>query len=136
MLAKTTCPNCGEIIEDDCLACITGGTLMHACGKDNEPEVYDAEWEIINTEGIELTKKEFEALYLIYLTQYNNSKLLSEETDLFSEESENLIYQLQNKMLISVEERENKIYSSQLTNLGKAIFDSPEWEEYKSELGY
>lgn len=136
MKAKATCPNCGEVVEEDCLACITSGELMHACGKDDEPEVYDVEWEITDLNGIDLTKKEFEAIYLIEFMKYNNPKLLSEEMNITQEESENLIYNLQIKMLISIEERENKIYGSQLTNIGKAVWNFPEWEEYKLELGY
>ncbi|MBT4375758.1 hypothetical protein HOD29_00065 [archaeon] len=47
MRAKTKCPNCGEIVEENCEACIKGGSLWHSCGKDGEPDVYDVEWKII-----------------------------------------------------------------------------------------
>ncbi len=47
MLAKTKCPNCKETEETDCEACIEGGTLLHNCGEDEEPEVYNVKWKVI-----------------------------------------------------------------------------------------
>ncbi len=85
---------------------------------------------------MKLTKKEFEALHLIEFMNYNNPELLSKEMKISNEEAENILYSLRNKILITIEERENEIYGSQLTNLGKEIWNSPEWEEYKIELGY
>ncbi len=56
MKAKAKCPNCNEIVFDDCLGCVSGGTLMHSC-KDGEPEIYDVDWKIIDC-----TKREAEEL--------------------------------------------------------------------------
>ena len=69
MKAKTKCPNCGEIVMDDCAGCVGGGTLMHSCGEEGEPEVYDVEWEII-----ECTPEEAEVLKKLGF----NGKLLEE----------------------------------------------------------
>ncbi len=48
--ARTKCPNCEEIVYEDCEACITGGVLMHSCGDDGEPEVYDVKWKRVGEE--------------------------------------------------------------------------------------
>ena len=62
MKAKTKCPNCQEIVMDDCMGCVSGGSLMHSCGEDKEPGVYDVEWEIVectNEEAEDLRKLGF-----------------------------------------------------------------------------
>jgi len=46
MRARTKCPNCGEIVETDCEACITEDRLFHTCSEDGEPDVFEVKWEI------------------------------------------------------------------------------------------
>jgi DNA-binding MarR family transcriptional regulator len=84
-----------------------------------------------------LSKKQKTALYWIHHMKYNYPKSLAEHMDITEKEAEKLIKELEDKKLISIEEREGEIYGSQLTAKGLKF-----WEKFikedplAEELGY
>jgi len=85
---------------------------------------------------VEITKKDFEILHWIEYMNYNNPKLLSEQLDISEDEAKKKLLDLEKRGLIKIENREGKIYGSQLTEKGKEIWNNQKYNEWKEELGY
>jgi DNA-binding MarR family transcriptional regulator len=83
-----------------------------------------------------ITNQEFKTIHIIEFMNYNNPKQISEELGIDENGAKKLLKNLEEKELITIEYREDKIYGSKLTKKGKNIWDSKEFKELKIELGY
>jgi NTP pyrophosphatase (non-canonical NTP hydrolase)/predicted transcriptional regulator len=85
---------------------------------------------------VEVSEIEFKAIFWIEHMHYNNPNSLANQINLNNEEAKNLLLSLEEKGLIQIEYREDKIYGSRLTKDGKDIFNDERWSKLKMELGY
>lgn len=83
-----------------------------------------------------ITRADFEVLYLIEFMQFNNPNQLSEQMNISKEEATKKLKRFEKRGLIVIEYRENKIYGSQLTEKGKKIYSDSKYGGWKEELGY
>jgi len=83
-----------------------------------------------------ISKKDFEILYWIEFMKYNSPKQLSKVIEVSGGKLISNLKEFEKKGLISIEFREGKVYGSQLTEKGKAIWNNKKYLKWKEELGY
>jgi len=86
-----------------------------------------------------ISKEEFEVLYAVgfwNLTSLDYITGISEELGVSPESVEQIIQDLEGKRLLIVLRRDEKIYSAELTENGNLLFNHPDYQEIKEELGY
>jgi hypothetical protein len=81
-----------------------------------------------------ISKKDFEIIFSIEFILFNNPKQLSQQLSITEIEAEKKLLEFEAEGLIKIENREGKIYGSQLTKKGLAIFNDPKYEKWKKEL--
>jgi hypothetical protein len=54
MKARARCPSCGEVVFENSLDLISEGKLVHCCRNNEDPEVYNARWEILESNPEEI----------------------------------------------------------------------------------
>lgn len=86
-----------------------------------------------------ISREEFEVLYAVGFWNFTTLDYIlgiSEELGVNTESVEQILEDLEGKKLLTVLKRDEKVYSAELTENGSLIFNHPDYQGIKEELGY